>query len=228
MIKIVKQGIKTSLQSNTSKLFVVILTLIFLSLYIFAVELTSGIRVYQILRSNEYIAADLIISLVNSALIALSIMMFINIFTLKRATEQSYLQSLTAMFFSFATTGCYVCGTVLLQTLGLAASLAALPLGGLEIKVLTALLMGYSIYGLSKSVLGICQVRKSKIFAVVYGEHMKLNFTLPQLGTVRSILITSGFVVLIYSLPIFLGGIQTDLNSVNAEGYCPVHEVTQL
>lgn len=98
--------------------------------------------------------------------------------------------------------GCPVCGAWLLPLLGIAGSLAAFPLQGLEIKALSIFLLLFSIHESTKSILGICEASKENLF---YWDKNHLNLglnlnrnTLSQVKGVAFGLIT---ILLLYGLP---------------------------
>jgi hypothetical protein len=80
----------------------------------------------------------------------------------KKTSKTSFLQTFASLLFSAAATGCSVCSAFLLPLLGIAASLTAMPFGGLEIKLLSALLLLYTIYEYAKITSGLCKVPKEK------------------------------------------------------------------
>ena len=91
------------------------------------------------LQSNNqiYIGLQIILSIVNAILIGVSIAMLFSIIEEKKnVSKGSLIQTLGSLLFSAAATGCSVCSAFLLPALGIAASLTALPFGGLEIKAL--------------------------------------------------------------------------------------------
>ena len=138
------------------------------------------------LQSNNqiYIWLQIMLSIVNAILIGVSIAMLFSIIEEKKnVSKGSFIQTLGSLLFSAAATGCSVCSAFLLPALGIAASLTALPFGGLEIKALSILLLIYAIYEYAKSANGLCEISK-KIF--------------PQL---KSFILLLLFIVIIYSLP---------------------------
>ncbi len=151
--------------------------------------------------TSFYIWAQIVLSVVNAIFIGISISMFIQVIAeKKKASKTSFAQSFASLLFSAAATGCSVCSAFLLPTLGIAASLTALPFGGLEIKLLSAVLLIYSMYEYAKITSGLCPILKDKIVIVEKGR-LEFNInkkTLPQLKPFVTLLL---FIVIVYSLP---------------------------
>jgi hypothetical protein len=165
--------------------------------------------------------AQIITSLVNAILISVAITMFIKIFKEKKKSENiSSVQTIFAILFSLATTGCYVCGTVLLPTLGIITSLGALPFGGIEVKVLTSILLLYSIYEYSKTLSGRCDVYKDKLISFNSGK-LLLNPSKNAFMRYKKFFIFTVFIILFISLPLVSSFYKADFanDSVSASQY---------
>ncbi|MBI5123338.1 hypothetical protein HZA75_05775, partial [Candidatus Roizmanbacteria bacterium] len=137
----------------------------------------------------------------NAVLIGASVSMLFEVIKEKKKTSKtSFLQTFASLLFSAAATGCSVCSAFLLPLLGIAASLTALPFGGLEIKFLSALLLLYTIYEYAKITSGLCKIPKEKIVSFEKGQ-LEFKFkkeTLPQLWPIALLII---FVLTVYTLP---------------------------
>src|SRR3989344_1028681 len=155
------------------------------------------------LQSNTllYIWSQIILSLGNAILIGATISMFLNVIEERRQTSKtSLLQTTGSLLFSAAATGCSVCSAFLLPTLGIAASLTALPFGGLEIKFMSLLLLFYAIYESAKPISGLCPLPKDSLISNNKG---RLDFnlskkTLPQLKPLAILVL---FIIFVYALP---------------------------
>jgi hypothetical protein len=172
-------------------------------LYLHNIALTQTVSWETFLRVNSplFIFLQIILSAINAFLGAYSIILIFGILKNRRAENKlNFLQSIGALVFSILTTGCYVCGNLLLPVIGLAGSFGALPFAGLEVKTLTALFLVYSIFQLRKSYQGICEVESKRIYKLNFD---KFSFILKvkYLQRVRPLLITSMFILLIYILP---------------------------
>ncbi|NOY15208.1 MAG: hypothetical protein GXP43_03245 [bacterium] len=113
----------------------------------------------------------------------------------------SWLTSTASLIFSTAVTGCTVCGAVLLPTLGIAASLTALPFGGLEVKLMSLILVGWAVYEYSKVIVGACKV-KGRGLITISRSGLEVNWSkenVKSLGT--PLLIVAVFLLIVYSLP---------------------------
>lgn len=118
----------------------------------------------------------------------------------KQAVAGLSFDALGSFFFSAVSTGCPVCGAFLLPAFGIAASLAALPFGGLEVKFLSLLVLSYAIFEYSKSIAGVCQVPKTKL--LFFGKKaFKININKKTLPQAKPLLVLVVFVFVIYYLP---------------------------
>jgi hypothetical protein len=65
-------------------------------------------------------------------------------------------------FFGLFTSGCAVCYPLIISFLGIPSALALLPFGGIELQVLSILLLSLSIYFVSRSILkyNLCKIKK--------------------------------------------------------------------
>ncbi|OGK11763.1 hypothetical protein A2954_04875 [Candidatus Roizmanbacteria bacterium RIFCSPLOWO2_01_FULL_37_12] len=155
------------------------------------------------LQSNTsfYIFMQIVLSILNAVFIGIALSMFFNVLEEKKKTSKaSLLQTLGSLVFSAAATGCSVCSAFLLPALGIAASLTALPFGGLEIKFLSLLLLIYAIYESAKIVSGLCPVPKETIISNNKGK-LELNISTKTLPQLTPLLVLILFVIFIYSLP---------------------------
>lgn len=148
-----------------------------------------------------YVWGQITLSVLNAILIGVALtMIFAAIEERRKASKMTYLQTFSSLLFSAAATGCSVCSAFLLPLLGIAASLTALPFGGLEVKFLSALLLLYSIYENAKINSGLCPLPKDNL---IESKGKKLEFrinknTLPQL---KPFLLLTLFLLIIYLLP---------------------------
>lgn len=148
-----------------------------------------------------YTWSQVVLSIINATLLGVAIsFLFYAIEERRQGSKSTFLHTLGSLFFSAAVTGCSVCSAFLLPTLGIAASLAAFPFGGLEIKLLSALILLHAIWQYSKSILGLCEIPKEKII-YFHHHHLALNIdrkTLPQL---KSLLLLLLFIFTVYAIP---------------------------
>ncbi len=148
-----------------------------------------------------YAWSQVILSIINALLIGVSISMLFSVIEEKRKTSKmSLLQTFSSLLFSAAATGCSVCSAFLLPLLGIAASLTALPLGGLEIKILSILMLLYVIYEYAKVNSGLCTIYDEPIITTKDGQlHININKkTAPKLKSLALLIV---FILVIYMLP---------------------------
>ncbi len=194
-------GLKKTFSKPYSWALTVFITLNILLLYYFLlIQKTTWAAFWQ---SNTafYSWAQIVLSVINAVLIGASVSMLFEVIKEKKKTSKtSYLQTFASLLFSAAATGCSVCSAFLLPLLGIAASLTALPFGGIEVKLLSALLLLYTIYEYAKITSGLCKIPKEKIISFKKGQ-LEFKFkkeTLPQLQPVALLII---FIVIVYALP---------------------------
>ncbi len=215
--KILKNALKLVYTDRFSLVVSAIAFSLSLLLYIFAILQTGTLETFFIMTPFPLLLAQIILSVGNSVLIAISFTFFIYLYRKqKEHSETTFISVISAIFLSVAATGCYVCGTVLLPFLGVAASFAALPFGGLEVKFLTALLLLYSLNDLTNKVLGICFYESNKIYKVIVGNK-QLKIKGSTMSQIKPLLVTLFLVMLIFALPFIIpDSIKKDVSASNS------------
>lgn len=145
--------------------------------------------------------SQVILSIINAGLLGIAIsFLFYTIEERKKGSKTTFLPTLGSLFFSSAVTGCSVCSAFLLPLLGIAASLAAFPFGGLEIKLFSALILLYTVWQYSQSTLGVCKIPREKIIAI-HKNNLAFSInrrTFPQLQPLLLLLL---FIFSVYAIP---------------------------
>ncbi len=119
----------------------------------------------------------------------------------RQAQSGSWLTSGVSLLFSTAATGCTVCGAFLLPTLGIAASLTALPFGGLEVKFLSLVLIVYALYEYAKYITGVCEVKRKRWLRWEDGG-LEIDMDKETVyALLKPMVILIGFGLVVYSLP---------------------------
>jgi len=101
----------------------------------------------QFIQENNptFTVLTIVLSMLNNIFIAL--VMTALVFVFEKVKQKSHIEmanSSMGVFLSLVSVGCAVCGGFLLPVLGIAASLTAFPFQGLEIKLLSIILLYYS------------------------------------------------------------------------------------
>lgn len=161
------QILKTATSKVFGKLhyFIITVTVAFNILFVYYLILIQKTTWDAFWQSNAswYAWSQVVLSAVNALLVGTAISFLVYVIEKKTAgAEFTSLNTFSSLLFSAATTGCSVCSAFLLPSLGIAASLAAFPFGGLEIKLFAALILLYAIWQYSKNILGICDIPKAK------------------------------------------------------------------
>lgn len=170
-------------------------------IYYFVLTRTTTWEVFWQSNIAVYNLLQVVLSILNALFLGVAVSFFI--FLLEKRQKQtglSFLNALGSFVFSAAATGCTVCGAALLPTLGIAASLTALPFGGLEIKAISLLVLGYSLYQYSRQVSGLCPLRSASVVSL-RGGYLELNFSKESLPSITTLGVLVGFILLVYSLP---------------------------
>lgn len=148
-----------------------------------------------------YTWSQVILSIINALFIGIAIsFLFYVIEGRKQGSKSTFLNTLGSLFFSAAATGCSVCSAFLLPTLGIAASLAAFPFGGLEIKLFSVLILWYAIWQYSKSILGLCEIPTEKIISFD-NKNLTLNINRKTLPQLQPFLLLILFIFTVYAIP---------------------------
>src|SRR3989339_1615222 len=200
-MKIFIIGLKKAFSKSYSWALTIFIALNVLFLYYFLlIQKTTWAAFWQS-NTDFYSWSQIVLSIVNAVLIGASLSMLFEVVKEKKKTSKtSFLQTFASLLFSAAATGCSVCSAFLLPLLGIAASLTALPFGGLEVKLLSALLLIYTIYEYAKINSGLCKVPKEKAVSFKEGQiDLKIKReTLPQL---LPFLLLTIFITIVYTLP---------------------------
>ncbi len=117
----------------------------------------------------------------------------------KESTGEGFGQLFVGSVLGAAATGCTVCGAFLLPWMGIAASLAVLPLGGLEIKTGALFISFLATREISKRVLGLCDLQKEGIVFFEKG-YVGLDLTLQKLKNLWLWGVVFVFLLGVYSL----------------------------
>lgn len=183
--------------------WIVSVTITFNVLFLYYFILTQKTTWDAFWQSNTafYSWAQIILSFANAVLIGISISMFLNLIEERKKTAKtSLLQTTGSLLFSAAATGCSVCSAFLLPMLGIAVSLTALPFAGLEIKLMSMLILLYAMYEYAKAISGLCPVSKDSIISTKNGR-LELNLTRKTFPQLKPLAVFLFFVVVVYSLP---------------------------
>jgi len=200
--ELIKSAITTSLKTPTRLALAVAVAINILFVYYFILIQTTTWEVFWLSNVDYYNYLQIFLSLATAAGFGVVVTMMLYVIEARIAQGGSWLTSVVSLVFSGAATGCTVCGAILLPTLGIAASLTALPFGGLEIKLLSLLLIFYAIYEYSKVITGVCRLDKGARLVRLNQGQVELNLNRESLSPlVTPVLITLAFVAVVYALP---------------------------
>jgi hypothetical protein len=167
--------------------------------YYYAITMHVSFAIFLKANSPAFIILQIVLSIANSLLMAYAIVLMYRLFTIySQISGKSVINTGFSLIFSVATTGCYVCGNILFPSLGLLGAFASMPFGGLEIKVITLLLIAYSIVDLKKKINMGCKTSNNSKYIVLkyYDKQFKLRMF--ELRSLMPLIITC--VLLIVSI----------------------------
>ncbi len=189
-------SLKTVYSSLSSWLLTITIAVLVVLINYLTLIQTTTLEVFFASNIDIYNYSQIVLTFVIAILTGVSISFFVYILDTKRKnSSEGILGSFGSLLFSTAASGCTVCGAILLPALGIAASLTALPFAGLEIKILSILLLIYSLVSLAKSVSGAC----NSVPLLIYKKgYFTVNLTKE---TIRPFVVLVVFISIIYMLP---------------------------
>ena len=153
-MKIIKLTLKEIYRSFNNFVLTSSLFVSFTLINYFLLTRTTSFERFLLDNSRLFVFLNILFSLINNLLIAIALTFFVFLIEKRKKTDGASLtNNLLAIFFSLISTGCAVCGGLLLPIFGVAASLTAFPFQGLEIKVISIFLLVVSIYQMSLIIL---------------------------------------------------------------------------
>lgn len=149
-MNIIKLNLKKIYRSFTNLVLTFIFFISFTLIDYFLLTRTTSFERFLLDNSRLFVFLSILLSLINNLLIAIALTLLVFLIEKRKKTGGSTLtNNLLAIFFSLVSTGCAVCGGLLLPIFGIAASLTAFPFQGLEIKVISIFILLVSIYQMS-------------------------------------------------------------------------------
>jgi len=192
-------------------LFIIFSSLILGSYYLAIVKI---IPFESFLKSNStlFIILQILFSITNAVLAGLSITMIVELFKKQKSSNNlNIAQTVLSLLISIGTSGCYICGSILVPSFGIASSFASLPFGGVEIKIITMLLLIYSINDLNNKLNGTCKIYRDS-FVILLFENMSLKFNLKYFLQLKPAVITFSMIFVIFALPLLFSASSFNIN----------------
>lgn len=198
-----KHYILVSLQKLFSDpLFVALalsLSLNFIAVYYLLFLQTTTPEVFWQSNNSFYNIASVLLTIIISLLFGTATSLFLLVARSKKQTVSGG-NTLTGTLLGIISAGCPVCGAWILPLLGIAGSLAAFPLQGLEIKILSLLLLAWSIKTSAQILSSRCNLPKKRLFSI-NRKFIKIELTRSTIPQLKSTAILAGAILLIYALP---------------------------
>ncbi len=198
---ILKVGLKKTFTDKLSWLVTVMIALVVLSVYYLLLIQKTTWDAFLQSNTTFYIWGQVILSVINALLIGVAILTALTtVLERKKVSKGSFFQTLGSLVFSAAATGCSVCTAFLLPLLGIAATLTALPFGGLEIKFLSILILIYAIYENAKINSGICPIYNDPLITTKKNR-FEVHLNKKTLSRFKPFVALFVFIIIVYSLP---------------------------
>lgn len=195
----------------------VISGLMLLLLYTVLFQLTTTFEVFFLSSTPIYIAASIILTLLIAALGGLTITQSAYLLSARAARRGSgAFSGLAGTGIGALASGCPSCASILLPALGIAGSLAAFPLGGLEIKLLSLIVLGSVVWENSRTIAGVCPVDQPKLARMDDDGAVVLNLSGVTLRSFRTVGLIVLAVVAVYVLPRLPSDYRVSFASQNA------------
>lgn len=171
-------AIKQYHKKKITYIYTTVIFLVLVTLYIVAINSSAGLRFFLIANSSLYITLQFFFIILNSLLATYAILITID-HAIRESNfrETSIIGTILSLFISVGTSGCYVCGTMLIPFLGISGAFASLPFAGVEVKIVTVLMLLISLTAVSQKYLGICPVNRIYNIQTPFGLHkISTNF----------------------------------------------------
>ncbi|BCX14154.1 MAG: hypothetical protein KatS3mg085_686 [Candidatus Dojkabacteria bacterium] len=155
--------------------FFIITTVIILGMYSIAIEFSVSINMFIMANSSIFIILQIVLSVLNAVFGGLAITFIFFLFSKqKQFNGLSSIQSTSSLIFTVGTSGCYICGSLLIPVAGISSAIGTLPFGGIELKILALILFLISLFETAPKILGICDLNKSYIL-IIGRKTIKIN-----------------------------------------------------
>lgn len=196
----IKPSVKAVFSDSLYVVLAVSLAVNLLLIYYLVFLQTTTFAVFFASNNFFYNWVSIVLTALNSLLFGVAVAMVLFSWKKKQAIAGSTGNSALGVALGAISTGCPVCGAVLLPTLGIAGSLAAFPLQGMEIKLLSIAFLLWAVKKSSEVIAGVCPIYKEKLFT--WGEtHLVLNIKRSTLPQAKMGLVVGLSVLMVYWLP---------------------------
>lgn len=199
---LIRKSLMQVLTIRGNRILLGLLTLLISSTYYLALTANVSLSNFFLHNSASFIIGQIGLSLFNAIFAAFAIVLLVDLLKQKqqRSTTNIF-QTGLSLGASIITTGCYVCGSLLIPGIGVAAGLAFLPFGGLEIKIATLILLSYSVYDLSKKKQGLCAIPARKMITIKLQDQIILSINLKAWQRFTPAFLVYSATALIFILP---------------------------
>lgn len=178
-----------------------IASLALLGIYLFIFFRSTTFPVFFLSNTDFYNYASVLLTLVIGILFGIALAMLVYVLRHRMPNQIAVAgNGFAGTVLGALAAGCPVCGAWLLPLLGIAGSLAAFPLQGLEIKIPSIFLLLFSINESARAIAGLCPVVKRKLLVYKNG-YLTFRFDWEALAPYKSLGLAILAVLIIYALP---------------------------
>ncbi len=169
-MRVVREASQKVFEKKINIILFIFLTITFLLIYYLIIERTITLESFLKVNSVFYVILQILLTFINSIFGSLSIIFLVESFKLKRKGNIDLFQTAGSLSLSILSTGCYICGSLIIPIAGLTGFISSLPFAGLEIKLFTLIILMLTIIDLSEKISGICSIKKKNIISFKYED----------------------------------------------------------
>jgi hypothetical protein len=199
--------------------YAILIVMSFLSivlLYLVLFLQSSTFEVFFLSSTTTYITASIMLTLLIALLGGTGVAQVAYILSNRLAVRrgQGVARGIAGTGFGALAAGCPSCASLLLPLLGIAGSLAAFPLGGLELRLFALIVLADAIWENSRVMSGVCPTFHSAL-ARMEDDVLILNFT-DVFRRLKPALLIVFFLLLVYLLPLVPAEYRVNFATQNA------------
>lgn len=125
----------------------------------------KSLNIFIMMQGSIYVFVDLFVLLLISLLFGIYVSLFVYRVKIIRAVSKTGFFGSLGLIVGLFSAGCPTCGAVLFSLIGMPLALMSFPFHGLELKVLSIILLSVSVYIVARSFVG-CEVDKNRLKSV--------------------------------------------------------------
>lgn len=188
-----------------------------LLLYLVLFLQSSTFEVLFLSSTAPYLVATIVLTPLIALLGGIGVTQAVYILSNRLAARrgQGVARGIAGAGFGALAAGCPSCASLLLPLLGIAGSLAAYPLGGLELRLFALIVLADALWENSRVVAGVCPTFQT-VFARMEDDALVLNFN-DVVRQLKPALLIVFFVLMVYILPFVPAEYRVSFTTENAQ-----------